>query len=312
MQSFCASIQQKLQESEIALIQSRQQQTELEVELVVAKEQLHQRQRRLANIFAGHDDNIRQLQEKLSHEAHLNQMTTQAQLQNMQAEHTEMLREIREQHETEKEVWHIEQQSLIDQIRRDANFEKEEATRELTREWADKHDDLSASMSKDSMEIQTHWEAKLEESKEIFDLKASRLQGEMEVIKDRLGKEIIRRKQNQQGLTEALHILDGLQTKCETFQKNSIQLTKQQVITDKELSLLKAQYRTSYRLARDLLSITSHTSNIDSYTNVPDILQTVVHQVSIMRIHADQQVTLTLISPFFLFLSLNLFILGYF
>ncbi|KAI9275121.1 hypothetical protein EDC94DRAFT_689639 [Helicostylum pulchrum] len=291
LQSFCASIQEKLQESEISLIQSRQQQNELSDELIAAKEQSRQHKRRLAQIVAGHDDNIKQLQEKFSHEAHLNQMTTQAQFQNMQSEHTEMLREIREQHEIEKEVWHIEQQSLIDQIRRDAAFEKEEATRELTREWADKHDDLSASMSKDSMEIQTHWEAKLEEAKEIFELKASRLQGEMEVVKDRLGKEIVRRKQNQQGLTETLHILDGLQSKCETFQKKSIQLNKQQVITDKEFSVLKSQYRTSYRLARDLLSITSHSSNIDSYTNVPDILQTVVHQVSTMRIHADQQDT---------------------
>lgn len=239
MQSFCESLQQRLQDAEVNLAQYRQQQNELINDLSKAKDQSQQQKRRLAQIIAGHDDNIRQLQEKFSHEAHLNQMTTQAQFQNLQAEHTEMLREIREQHETEKEVWRIEQQSLIDEIRRDANFEKEEATRELIREWADKHDDLSASMSKDAIEIQKHWESKVEETKDTFNLKLSRLQGEMEVVKDRLGKEIIRRKQNQHGLAEALNTLDALQNKCELYQKKSIDLTKKQVVMEKELSLVK-------------------------------------------------------------------------
>lgn len=211
----------------------------METELTTAREQSKQHKKRLAQIIAGHDDNIKQLQEKFSSEAHQNQMTTQAQFQNLQSEHTEVLRELREQHEIEKEVWRIEQQSLIDEIRRDAIFEKEEAIRELTKEWTDKYDDLSASMSKDSTEIQSHWESKLEEAKANFNLKASRLQGEIEVVKDRLGKEIIRRKQNQHGLAEALITLDGLQSKCETYQKKCSDLTKKQLIMDKELNSVK-------------------------------------------------------------------------
>lgn len=47
---------------------------------------------------------------------------------------------------------------------------------------------------------------------------------------------------------------------------------------------LKIQNRTSERLARDLLAITSPSSTIDSTVNLPDILQAAVRQVSIMRI----------------------------
>lgn len=212
---------------------------ELENDLTTAKKFSQQQKKRLNQIVSTHDDNIKQLQEKFAHEAQLSQMTTQAQFQNLQSEHTEIIRELREQHETEKEVWLIEQQSTIDEIRRDATFEREEAIRELTREWNDKHEDLSASMSKDAMEIQTHWESKLEEAKSKSVLQKTRLLGEIEVIKDRLGKEIYRRKQNQAALAEATEKLHSLQLKLELYHKKSADLLKQRAVIDKELSQVK-------------------------------------------------------------------------
>lgn len=210
----------------------------MENDLATAKKLSQQQQKRLNQIVSTHDDNIKQLQEKFSHEAQLSQMTTQAQFQNLQSEHTEIIRETREQHETEKEVWIIEQKSLIDEIRRDAIFEKEEAIRELTREWNDKNEDLSASMSKDAMEIQTHWESKLEEAKSKSALQKTRLLGEIEVIKDRLGREIYRRKQNQAALAEALEKFELLQDKSQIYQKKCADLLKQRTVIENELSVV--------------------------------------------------------------------------
>ncbi|KAI7894826.1 uncharacterized protein EV154DRAFT_497143 [Mucor mucedo] len=294
LRSYCKSIQHKLETSESNLNQYREHQKEyiqkvqdLENDLAAAKKLSQQQKKRLSQIVSNHDDNIKQLQENFAHEAQLSQMTTQAQFQNLQSEHTEMLRELREQHETEKEVWRIEQQSLIDEIRRDTTFEKEEAIRELTREWNDKNEDLSASMSKDAMEIQTHWESKLEEAKSKFVLQKTRLLGEIEVIKDRLGKEIHRRKQNQAALVDAQDKLDSVQLKLDVYHKKSADLLKQRTLIDKELSQLKSQNRISYRLARSLVAITSPTAIIDLRAQLPDILQTAIRDVSIMRIHGQ-------------------------
>lgn len=279
----------------------------LSTELEASQKLSQQHKKRLDQSMSGYDAQIRELTEKFMSEAQRSEMTNQAQFQNLQSEHTEILRELREQHQTEKEVWKIEQKAILDEIRRDASFEKEEALRELTREWNDKNEDLHASMSKDAMEIQKHWETKLEEAKSKSLLKSSRLQGEMEVIKDRLGREIQRRKQNQAALADALekyHVLEGqtkktlekytdLKYRYTIAEKKSSQVmifNKQFIIYLQVLTFafyiqqLKIQNRTSERLARDLLAITSPSSTIDSTVNLPDILQAAVRQVSIMRI----------------------------
>lgn len=181
-------------------------------ELKSTQKNSHQHKKRLDQSLSVHDAQIKELTEKFMSEAQRSQMTTQAQFQNLQSEHTELLRELREQHQTEKEVWEIEQKAALDEIRRDASFEQEEAIRAITKEWNDKNEDLHASMSKDAMEIQKHWETKLEEAKSKYLMKMSRQQGEMEVVKDRLGREIQRRKQNQNALVDALeksHVLEG-------------------------------------------------------------------------------------------------------
>jgi hypothetical protein len=184
-----------------------------------------------------------ELTEKFMSEAQRSEMTNQAQLQNMQSEHTELMRELREQHETEREVWQIQQKTLIDELHRDLTLEKEEVLRELNREWKDKSEDLHASMSKDSTEIQTYWETKLEEAKSKYLMKMSRLQGEIEVVKDRLGKEIQRRKQNQAALAEAVEKMKTLEIKCKQYQNKCQELLKQRIITEKELVTVSSNYK---------------------------------------------------------------------
>ncbi|GAN07634.1 hypothetical protein MAM1_0169d07136 [Mucor ambiguus] len=208
LESLYKSLQEKFETTELALNDCKQENQdylrqigELKTSLSAAQQQ----KKRIDQVVSSQDAHIKELTEKFMSEAQRTEMTNQAQFQNLQSEHTELMRELREQHETEKEVWQIEQTAMIDEIRRELNFEKEEALRELGREWKEKSEDLHASMSKDAMEIQAHWESKLEEAKSGSLLKVSRLQGEIAVVKDRLGREITRRKQNQALLEESLN-----------------------------------------------------------------------------------------------------------
>ncbi|KAL9547774.1 hypothetical protein PS6_006962 [Mucor atramentarius] len=292
LESLYKSLREKFETTELALKDCKQENQdcirqidELKTSLSAAQQQ----KKRVDQVVSSQDAHIKELTEKFMSEAQRTEMTNQAQFQNLQSEHTELMRELREQHETEKEVWQIEQTALIDEIRRELNFEKEEALRELGREWKEKSEDLHASMSKDAMEIQAHWENKLEEAKSGSLMKLSRLQGEIAVIKDRLGREITRRKQNQALLEEALEKNKLLDESLKKYQSKCHDLLKQRTVTEKEIQLLKCQHRTSYKLAVDLLTVTSPNRVIDSRTILPDMLQSAVRDATLMRFHAETE-----------------------
>ncbi|KAL0141920.1 hypothetical protein V8B55DRAFT_1493481 [Mucor lusitanicus] len=288
LETLYKSLQQKFETTELALNDCKQENQdhlrqidELKTSLSAAQQQ----KKRIDQVVSSQDAHIKELTEKFMSEAQRTEMTNQAQFQNLQSEHTELMRELREQHETEKEVWQIEQTALIDEIRRELTFEKEEALRELERR-------LHASMSKDAMEIQAHWESKLEEAKSGSLLKVSRLQGEIAVVKDRLGREITRRKQNQALLEEALNKNKLLNESLKKYQSKCHDLLKQRTATEKEIQVLKCQHRTSYKLAVDLLTITSPNKALDSRARLPDMLQTAVRDATLMRFHAEQRLIL--------------------
>lgn len=241
LETLYKSLQQKFETTELALNDCKQENQdhlrqidELKTSLSAAQQQ----KKRIDQVVSSQDAHIKELTEKFMSEAQRTEMTNQAQFQNLQSEHTELMRELREQHETEKEVWQIEQTALIDEIRRELTFEKEEALRELGREWKEKSEDLHASMSKDAMEIQAHWESKLEEAKSGSLLKVSRLQGEIAVVKDRLGREITRRKQNQALLEEALNKNKLLNESLKKYQSKCHDLLKQRTATEKEIQVV--------------------------------------------------------------------------
>ncbi|KAI7906376.1 uncharacterized protein BX663DRAFT_496212 [Cokeromyces recurvatus] len=210
----------------------------LEKELVLMQKELQAHKKRLEHTLSSHDAYIRELTEKFMLEAQRSEMTNQAQLQNLQSEHTEMMHEIREQHETEREVWQIQHTTLIDEMRRTLIFEKEDALSELNKEWKERIKDLKASMSKDSMQIQAHWEAKLNEVKSKSVSQISRLQGEMEVIKDRLGHEIQRRKRYQSNLDEVTEMNKLIDGKLRKYQSKYNELFKQRAIYEKETMMV--------------------------------------------------------------------------
>ncbi|CAO0798176.1 unnamed protein product [Mucor circinelloides] len=259
LESLYKSLQEKFETTELALKDCKQENQdcirqidELKTSLSAAQQQ----KKRVDQVVSSQDAHIKELTEKFMSEAQRTEMTNQAQFQNLQSEHTELMRELREQHETEKEVWQIEQTALIDEIRRELNFEKEEALRELGREWKEKSEDLHASMSKDAMEIQAHWENKLEEAKSSSLLKISRLQGEIAVIKDRLGREITRRKQNQALLEEALDKNKLLDESLKKYQSKCHDLLKQRTVTEKEIQLVSHNRLLSLAVNVNLMLIT--------------------------------------------------------
>lgn len=226
-----------MESNELALKDTQNQNQEYVRQIEELKSNLsaaQQQTKRIDQRVSSQDAYIKELNEKFMSEAQRTEMKNQAQLQNLQSEHAELMRELREQHETEKEVWQIQQTALIDEIRREMTFEREEALKELNREWKDKSEDMHASMSKDAMEIQAHWEHKLQEAKSASLLKLSRLQGEMEVVKDRLGHEITRRKQNQSLLSEALDKNKLLEESLKKYQTKCQDLAKQRTLGEKE------------------------------------------------------------------------------
>lgn len=225
------SMQGKLGTAENDLSKYQEREKEFVDRIHQLEKQASQYKKRIDQASTGYNSQIQSLTEKFMSEAKQSEMINQARIQNLQSEHDEVLRELREQHQTEKEVWSIEQCAAVDEVRRVLMLEKNESIERLNNEWKEKHDDLYASMSKDSTEIQSHWEKKREESKNQYSAKLARLMGEMEVIKDRLGKEIERRKQNEYALNDSLVQNDVLLDKLNVCQMR----LKQRIGVEKEI-----------------------------------------------------------------------------
>ncbi|KAI8639423.1 hypothetical protein BD408DRAFT_320059, partial [Parasitella parasitica] len=123
------SLYKSLKTTELALKESKQQNHDYIEQIEELKTKLsaaQQKKKRFDQLKSSHDTYIKELTEKFMSEAQRTEMTTQAQFQNLQSEHTESMRELREQHEIEKEVWQIEQTALIDEIKRELCLEKDD------------------------------------------------------------------------------------------------------------------------------------------------------------------------------------------
>lgn len=146
---------------------------------------------------------LQRLRELFFKESQHQAMQHEARVENLRSEYEDLLKEANNQLETERAVWRIEQQSAVEEAAR-VEREKMEAKMEQERnEWRNKLLDAETSMSKDATAIQTHWQTKVNEAESSKQTELERLKGEMEVVKDRLGKEIQRRKQMQAKLAVA-------------------------------------------------------------------------------------------------------------
>ncbi|KAG1454783.1 hypothetical protein G6F56_007237 [Rhizopus delemar] len=277
------SMQGKLGTAENDLSKYQEREKEFVDRIHQLEKQASQYKKRIDQASTGYNSQIQSLTEKFMSEAKQSEMINQARIQNLQSEHDEVLRELREQHQTEKEVWSIEQCAAVDEVRRVLMLEKNESIERLNNEWKEKHDDLYASMSKDSTEIQSHWEKKREESKNQYSAKLARLMGEMEVIKDRLGKEIERRKQNEYALNDSLVQNDVLLDKLNVCQMR----LKQRIGVEKEIYQLKNTYKSSSRLAKEVLSIVSPNTSLNQNTDLQEMLRLILHNTLMIDTRQD-------------------------
>ncbi|KAJ8658358.1 hypothetical protein O0I10_006043 [Lichtheimia ornata] len=190
---------------------------------------------------------LQRLRELFFKESQHQAMQHEARVENLRSEYEDLLKEANNQLETERAVWRIEQQSAVEEAAR-VEREKMEANMEQERnEWRNKLLDAETSMSKDATAIQAHWQTKVNEAENSKQTELERLKGEMEVVKDRLGKEIQRRKQ--------------MQAKLAVAQENEQRLSKRkdrQLALERQLDSIQSDYQRAYHLAQNLLAMISN------------------------------------------------------
>lgn len=146
---------------------------------------------------------LQRLRELFFKESQHQAMQHEARVENLRSEYEDLLKEANNQLETERAVWKIEQQSAVEEAVRVERERMEAKMEEERNEWRNKLLDAETSMSKDATAIQTHWQSKVKEAESSKQTELERLKGEMQVVKDRLGKEIKRRKEMQAKLAVA-------------------------------------------------------------------------------------------------------------
>lgn len=131
-------------------------------------------------------------------------MQHEARVQNLVSEHQHMIQEMKDEHENEVEVLRIEHQAALAEREREYEENLEHAIASCEQQWQQKVNDLEASMSKDQLAIRKHWETRVEKAASARQAEHERLQGELQVVKDRLGREIERRRGIQATLDRAV------------------------------------------------------------------------------------------------------------
>ncbi|KAG0167748.1 hypothetical protein DFQ30_005692 [Apophysomyces sp. BC1015] len=259
---------------------------ELESRLKTAEDQLKNaedgKRQKIVQLTENFDSEMERLKELFFNEGREMAMHNEAKIQNLQAEYDEILLETKERFETEKAVWQIEHQSTLDKIGREFRKEKEYAVARLEREWREKIQDIQASMSQDSSDVQAHWEKKLEEAQEAGNIELKRLQGELAVIKDRLGKEIERR-HGVQGTLAVLEkqIRDDV-AELVVYEHETKVLKKHKQTLQNQVDVLRHDFQTACHLARNLLSISaSEDSDVFQHqTSLVDLLHASIRHVT--------------------------------
>ena len=185
------------------LTREKSQRAQEKLEWQTRQQQMASKTASQRDLSEKHNVEMQRMRELFMNESQQQSMQYEARIANVKSEYEEALKEARDQFETEKDVWKIENKAQADLAARIATQAKDEAIKRLNQEWRDKMLDVQASMSKDASEIQKHWQGKLDEAQVAKKAEAERLKGEMEVVKHRLGKEIERRKQMQSKLSVA-------------------------------------------------------------------------------------------------------------
>ncbi|CDH58225.1 predicted protein [Lichtheimia corymbifera JMRC:FSU:9682] len=198
-------------------------------------------------------------------------MQHEARVQNLVSEHQHMIQEMKDEHENEVEVLRIEHQAALAEREREYEENLEHAIASCEQQWQQKVNDLEASMSKDQLAIRKHWETRVEKAASARQAEHERLQGELQVVKDRLGREIERRR--------------GIQATLDRAVEEHKHTRKRVGIATEECRKLQRQQTQAHKLAGDLVLITDDAVDVQ-HTALVDLLHKAVSNVS--NIHARQ------------------------
>ncbi|KAI8150266.1 hypothetical protein BJV82DRAFT_586520 [Fennellomyces sp. T-0311] len=216
---------------------------------------------------------LQQMQDRFMHETREMAMHFEAQRENQASEHKQLLTEIKEHHDNELEVFRIEHQAAIDELETQLEHEKQDALNKCEQEWKDKLSDIEASMSDDARQTQKHWESRVASAAVTRQAEFTRLTGELEVLKDRLGREIERRRDIEMQLAKSTEQLEHSR--------------KAKAIATRECLDLQREQRRAHALATKLASISSEPLSLGDPT-LCELLQRSISQVT--RLQAENSI----------------------
>ncbi|KAI7850913.1 hypothetical protein BDC45DRAFT_236379 [Circinella umbellata] len=211
-----AYLQQKVQDLETMLKQQNPQQQacleRLQKEYQKGAQRIYQE--RLANIeqsyaernkqnLSSYRGDLAQMKERFIHETQQLEMHHLAKLSNLVSEHEHSITEIKEQHDNEMEVLRIEHHTALNAMEFHWECVKQDALDACERTWATKLKDTQATMSNDARQVQKYWDTRIAEATTARETELTRHLGELEVVKERLGKEIEKRQEVVKQLNKA-------------------------------------------------------------------------------------------------------------
>ncbi|KAI9309535.1 hypothetical protein BJ944DRAFT_235988 [Cunninghamella echinulata] len=241
--------------------------------------------KKIQSLIDSHNEEKKRLQSYFMNENSTLTMHSEAKLQNLQSEYEDILREMKDQFNSEKEVWRIEQQTQLDELKRQLNEQYLDQQRESETVWRNKIKDIETSLSQDGLAIQSHWEAKIDLLTSEHEKELLRLRGELDVVKSRLGKDIDRRHLVEKKLKD-LEITYQQQSQSYMKLQDQLNSFNQQKI---QLSKAMKDYELVKNLAMKLLPTTSikNYQHNNSSVSVVDILQQAIHYVTRLQTYSS-------------------------
>ncbi|KAI9259587.1 hypothetical protein BDA99DRAFT_513615 [Phascolomyces articulosus] len=289
----CSYLQQKIQDLESLLKEQQEPQQQqwlerLQKEYQKGAQKVYQeRLQQIEQTFnekhkltmESYRGDLAQMKERFIHETQQLTMHQEAHCQNLVSEHEHTLTEMKEQHDNEMEVLRIEHQAALADLEFYMKREKQDALYDCEQTWKTKLQDVRTAMSDDAIKVQKYWDNRIEEAASARETEFTHLVGELEVVKDRLGREIEKCQDMTRQLNKAAQ---------------DVQLHKKtKAIATQECLKLQRMQRRAYTLAVTVASVSQpqhntmneinevdETIDISSNLSLFDLLQRSISQIT--------------------------------
>ncbi|ORX62800.1 hypothetical protein DM01DRAFT_1379426 [Hesseltinella vesiculosa] len=205
----------------------------------------------------------------------------EARTQNMQNEYEDTIQQLRDENAAEKEVWKIEYQAQMDQLRHQLEERFKKQHWDADQAWLSKWQDLQSTLSQDAMAIQGHWETKIQQLNDSHEQALVRARSELDVVKDRLANDIDRRHRLRDDF-------DALTSKTTLDQQQWLQ---EKLAFQKAVARYKAKqknqqdYDASLQLAQDMMVLLNLDEPHDKLptTTLLEMLKTIKKQMLVLQ-----------------------------